>query len=126
MKRLVLALVALFCLMLPAAATVSAAGYNPLKSACTGAGSGSAACGTNGKDPVSGNGGILTKASAILATLGGIAAVLIIIVGGFRYITSGGDPQKAASARNAIIGAMIGLVIIAAAETIVVFVVSKL
>ena len=57
--------------------------------------------------------------------VGGIA-VLIIVIAGFQYITSSGDPQKAANARSAIIYALIGLSVAASAEAIVVFIVGKL
>jgi hypothetical protein len=124
MKRLVVIITALVTLLLP----VTVYAYNPLSNACgtTGGAGGSTACTSDGSDPISGKNGILRKASLLLATLGGLVAVIIIIIGGFRYVTSGGDANKAASARSAIIGAIIGLVIIATAETIVYFIVSKL
>ncbi|MBL8122451.1 hypothetical protein JNM87_06935 [Candidatus Saccharibacteria bacterium] len=50
----------------------------------------------------------------------------MIMVSGFRYITSGGDSQKIASAKNTLIGAIIGLVVIALAQTIITFVLSRL
>jgi hypothetical protein len=124
MKRLLLLVTTLLCLAVPATALA----YNPLDNAChSGVGAGdSSACSANGKDPISGPHGALRKVSLIIATIAGVAAVIIIIIGGLQYITSGGDPQKAAGARNAIIGAAVGLVIIVAAESIIVFVVSKL
>lgn len=127
MKRLVLAVATLLCLLLPTVAYADDP-YNPLQSACGSGGGvgGSSACTSDGSDPITGKNGILKKASLVLATIAGITAVIIIIVGGFRYITSGGDSAKAASARNAIIGAVVGLVIIAAAETLVVFVVNRI
>jgi hypothetical protein len=61
----------------------------------------------------------------ILGILAGVAAVIMIIVSGFRYITSGGDPQKVAGAKNALIYALVGLVIAALAQVIVHFVLGK-
>ena len=49
--------------------------------------------------------------SAILG-LAGIVLFLTLIVGGFRYITSGGDQQKAQAARGTLTFAIIGLVVI--------------
>jgi uncharacterized protein (DUF2345 family) len=125
MKRLLVIITTLLCLAVPA----TAAAYSPLTDAC-GAGNGaagSAACTSNtGADPISGKNGILTKVSLVLASIAGIAAIIIIMLSGFRYITSSGDSQKAASARNGILGAAVGLAIIAGAEGIVLFVVSKL
>jgi hypothetical protein len=124
MKRLILLVTALLCFMLPATAMA----YNPLSDAC-GSGGGatsSAACGTTGKDPISGSNGILEKTTIILSTIAGIVAVIVILVGGFLYVTSGGNPQRIEGARNAIIGALVGLVIIAAAASLITFVVGKI
>lgn len=54
-----------------------------------------------------------------------ITAVFMIVYGGFRYITSGGDASKTAAARNTIMYAVIGLVIVALAQAIVRFVLSE-
>lgn len=61
----------------------------------------------------------------IVFGIAGALALLIIIISGVRYILSGGDPQKAAKAREGIIYALVGLVVAISAETIVVFVVGK-
>lgn len=39
-------------------------------------------------------------------------AVLVIIFGGYRYMTSGGSPDKVESAKNMIVGALSGLLLI--------------
>jgi len=122
MRRLAVVISTLALLLLPATAFA----WDPLGSACSGAGSGSAGCSGNGNDPISGSGGILMKASLVIATIAGITAVIIILVSAFRYITSSGDAQKAASARSGVIGAAIGLAIIMASEAIIAFVISKL
>lgn len=61
----------------------------------------------------------------ILSTVVGIAAVIMIIIGGFRYITSGGSQEGVKSAKNTIMYALIGLVIVALAQIIVNFVLNK-
>jgi hypothetical protein len=61
----------------------------------------------------------------ILSVVVGIVAVIMIIVGGFRYISSGGDPNRIASAKNTIIYALIGLLIAAFAQVIVRFVLKQ-
>jgi hypothetical protein len=53
----------------------------------------------------------------------GAIAFLIVTIAGLRYITSAGDPQKAANARNTIIFALLGLAIAITAEAIITFVV---
>ena len=47
----------------------------------------------------------------ILLYFGIILAVIFIIIGGYKFITSGGDPGKAASARSTLIYAIIGLIL---------------
>lgn len=126
MKRIAVIAATLLCLAMPAVAYA----YNPLTQACgsggvSGGAKSSAACNASSSDPITGPNGALHRVSLVLAIIGGVAAVIVIIVSGFQYVTSGGDSQKAAQARNGIVGAAIGLVIIAAAETIVLFVVSK-
>lgn len=61
----------------------------------------------------------------ILSVIVGFAAVIMVIVGGFRFITSGGDSSNTAAARNTILYALVGLVIVALAQVIVHFVLRK-
>jgi len=42
----------------------------------------------------------------------GVVAVVVIVIAGFRYITSAGSPDKAKQARNTIVYTVIGLLII--------------
>jgi hypothetical protein len=58
----------------------------------------------------------------ILSLIVGILAVIMIIYGGLRYITSGGSSEGVGGAKNTIIYAIIGLVIVALAQLIVHFV----
>lgn len=55
----------------------------------------------------------------------GVIAVIMIIVGGLKYITSGGDSGNITGAKNTILYALIGLVIVALAQVIVRFVLQK-
>lgn len=61
----------------------------------------------------------------IFSVLVGVIAVIMIIWGGLRYITSGGDSGKITNAKNTIIYALIGLVVVALAQFIVKFVLNK-
>lgn len=47
----------------------------------------------------------------IILRIAGFAAVLFIVYGGFQYLTSTGEPDKAKNARTTIINALIGLMI---------------
>jgi hypothetical protein len=61
----------------------------------------------------------------VLSVVVGIVAVVMIIVGGFRYITSGGKQESVSAAKNTILYAVIGLVIVALAQVIVRFVLTR-
>jgi hypothetical protein len=62
----------------------------------------------------------------LLSAVVGVVAVIMIIFGGFRYITSGGNDTSVTSAKNTILYAIIGLVVVALAQLIVRFTLSKL
>jgi len=61
----------------------------------------------------------------LLSLVVGVVAVIMIIIGGFKYIISGGDSNSISSAKNTILYAIIGLVIVALAQVIVKFVLNK-
>ena len=55
----------------------------------------------------------------------GVAAVIMIVFAGFKYITSGGKEEGVKTAKNTILYAIIGLVIVGLAQVIVQFVLQK-
>lgn len=55
----------------------------------------------------------------LISIIVGIISVIFIIYGGFRYITSGGDSGKVGNAKNTLIYAVIGLIVVALAQIIV-------
>lgn len=67
-------------------------------------------------------------ASVIRIILGflGIVAVVIILLGGFKWMTAGGNEEKVGEAKKLIVQGIIGLVIILAAFGIATFVISSL
>ena len=68
---------------------------------------------------------IINAVVNILSLVVGVVAVIMIIVGGFTYVTSNGDRSAITSAKHTIIHALIGLVIVALAQTLVKFVLNK-
>lgn len=60
-----------------------------------------------------------------LSVIVGVVAVIMIIVGGFRYITSGGESSNVSGAKNTLIYAIVGLIIVALAQFIVHFVLTN-
>jgi hypothetical protein len=90
--------------------------------ACQGASlGGSNVCSTNSG---LGLGHLLKDIIDVISLVLGAVAVLMMIIGGFKFITSGGDSNKVASARNTIIYALVGLVVAALAQVLVHFVLS--
>lgn len=69
-----------------------------------------------------GTNGVITKGTRLVAMLVGIASIIMLIIGGLKYILSSGDPNNINSAKNTIIYAIVGLVVAVAAQGIVVFV----
>ncbi len=63
--------------------------------------------------------------NVVLFVLGAVA-VIMIIIGGFRYVVSGGDSSSVTAAKNTIFYAVIGLIIAILAYAIVNFVVNSL
>ena len=57
-----------------------------------------------------------------LLIFAGVVALFLIIFGGFRFMTSGGDPKSVEGARNTIIWAIIGLVVVLLSFAIVGFI----
>ena len=68
---------------------------------------------------------LITDIVNIFSAIVGIVSVIMIIYGGFRYITSGGDSGNVTSAKNTIVYAVLGLVVVAMAQFIVQFVLNK-
>jgi len=86
---------------------------------------GSACTNTNTDTGTSQVQNIIKDVINIFSAIVGIVSVIMIIYGGFKYITSGGDSNNITSAKNTIIYAVIGLVFVAMAQFIVQFVLNK-
>lgn len=74
-----------------------------------------------------GNGvsGLLKLAINILSFAVGVIAIIFIIIGGLKYVTSQGESNNTAAAKNTIIYALVGLVMVALAQFIVRFTLNK-
>lgn len=55
---------------------------------------------------------IIMRIIEILLSIAGLLAVIFLIVGGFRYITAGGNEETAETAKKTIINAIIGIVVV--------------
>ena len=68
---------------------------------------------------------VIKRSINIFSAIIGIIAVVMVMVGGLKYITSQGDATSTASAKNTILYAAVGLVVVALAQVIVRFVLSR-
>lgn len=141
MKKIILTLFALILLLIPAG---RAYGFDPLSGPCSQSGAQSTPiCQQNttqqtaktNENPVAGPNGVLQTVTNVMAVLTGIVAVVMIIISGMQFVTAGGsiagqragdNPSKAKKARANLMAAIIGLIIVALAWTIITFVVQKI
>lgn len=86
---------------------------------------GDAAKGTGQVDKLDGTGGVIQTGINILLYIIGVISVIMIIIGGLRYATSGGNASTVTSAKNTILYAVIGLVVAIFAYAIINFVMSN-
>ncbi|MBW3568752.1 pilin [Candidatus Parcubacteria bacterium] len=127
MKKIILSVIALVILVLPSAAIAQSVDIN--RDVCRNAPAtrvDPTLCRDrvgNSKDPkqnpIYGPNSIVTKAVNILSMVVGVAAVIFIIVGGFRYIISGSNPEEVNKAREYIIYALVALILVAVAQLII-------
>lgn len=61
----------------------------------------------------------------VLSLIVGFASIVMIIVGGLKYILSQGEGSNTAAAKNTILYAIVGLVVVSLAQVIVRFVLEK-
>jgi hypothetical protein len=117
--------IALAAFMAPLAiSTVAFAAYTPPSDTACGGATGSAPGGTASCDSASGQ-GLTDVISAVInwfSWIVGAVSVIMIIYGGFRYITSGGDQNGVTAAKNTLLYAVIGLIVVALSQIIVKFV----
>jgi len=121
-KKATVAAVTLLVLLAPAGAFAQSS--EAARQVCQGVGqaAGGAACGTGTGPTLS---GVVTTAVNFLSLIVGIAAVLVIIFAGFRYITAAGDSSRINGAKDTLLYAIIGLIIAISAQVIVRFVLTR-
>jgi hypothetical protein len=116
-------LIAMSYVLMPA---MTFAASNPLLQACDKVDASNSSICNNQNTTTNPVNHILHIAADIVALLAGLAAVILIIVSGISLITSGGNTDTVANARKRITNAIIGLIIIAFAWTIITFLTDKL
>lgn len=127
-KLLMMSSLLMFGLPLAAAGVVSAQEVDIEDSLCTGSeieldADTDCATATAGSDTDIES--VIRTALNVFSVIVGAIAVVMIIVGGFRYVASGGRQESVSGAKNTILYALIGLVIVALAQIIVQFVLKE-
>lgn len=75
--------------------------------------------------PQTTTGGRIEAVVSFFFIIAGIISVIMIIIGGYWYVLSAGDPQKVKKAKDTILYAAVGLVISLMAWTIINFVLDR-
>ncbi|HET9098137.1 MAG TPA: pilin [Candidatus Saccharimonadales bacterium] len=136
-KSYVLSLIALITFAAPLAIPVAAHAAGGTSGGCSnnitsgissGATDAAGGSAVNCNSTTVGNNSVSTLASKVVnifSIIVGAVAIIMLIYGGFRYITSGGESGRVSGAKNTIVYAIIGLIIVALAQLIVHFVLSQ-
>lgn len=61
---------------------------------------------------------LVTKILPLALTIGGFITVIVIIISGIQFVTSSGNPEAAAAAKNRLVYAIVGFIIIVLAFAI--------
>ena len=67
----------------------------------------------------------ISTAVNLISYVAGVVAIIMVIVSGFKFMTSAGDAGKVASARSTLVYALIGIGVAALAQIIVHFVLAN-
>lgn len=66
--------------------------------------------------------GVIENIISLLAPAAAVAFLIMLIVGGFQFLTSGGDPKAVAGARTTLTYAIIGIILVVASWLILVLI----
>lgn len=128
LKLLIVSLLAPLALLLPAAVMAAPDCADPATLTTADA----IQCGANEGAGVPGGANPGTKLNTtignivnLISVVVGIAAVVMIMVGGARFVSSGGKEDSIKAAKSTVVYALIGLIIVALAQIIVRFVLNK-
>lgn len=85
-----------------------------------------AAHGTDQPTDLFGDGAIFSTVVDVMLYIIGAIAVVMIILGGFRYVISGGNASSVTAAKNTILYAIVGVIVALLAYAIIDFVLNSL
>lgn len=127
LQKLIMPILAVMALALPVAAVAVTPVY--AQDCDNGVGKGIGLTNEDGScaddDAEGGFGALVKRVINIFSIVVGAVSVIMIIIGGFRYVVSGGDSGGVSGAKNTILYAIVGLIIVLFAQVIVRFVFSN-
>jgi len=62
---------------------------------------------------------LIVRVVDILLTFAGVVAIVFVIIGGYQYVVSGGNEETAEKGKKTLINAIIGIVVVVLAYTII-------
>ena len=98
-------------LIITVSAVVLISGADPAFAATAVQSGAEAARGTDQPSILFGDGGVFSTITNVLLYVIGAIAVIMIVIGGLRYVLSGGDSNQITAAKNTILYAIIGIVV---------------
>lgn len=127
MKKILLQCIVMISLVMTPFSSVFA--YDVLEQPCA-SGSSSAFCQNvqqqKSEDRIVGPNGIITRITKIVIFFTGAASIIIMIVGGIKYILANGDSNAVGGAKKTIFYALIGLAVAILSQAIVTLVLARL
>ena len=79
-----------------------------------------------GNNQIYGPNGLLTNVAKLIGWAVGAISIIFIVIGGYKYVMSSGDPNAAKSGKETVLFALMGLLVAIVAQSIVVFVLNQL
>jgi magnesium-transporting ATPase (P-type) len=129
-KSLILSFISIFMVVAIPSTVFAAGASEDLQSVCSSNPNSSLCTGYKEGEDVQANDNavlkLLKRIISILLFVAGVLAVIMVIYGGFKYVTSAGEPQKAASGRQTIIFALVGLIVVVISRQLILFVLDRL
>lgn len=131
MKKIIISIFTVVLISLTSTTGIASAA---LRDACVEARTASSALCTDSKaasdptatNPISGPNGLIVKVSQVVAIAAGAVAVIILLIASIQYITSNGDSNNIKKSRETILYCLIGLIVIALAQTLVQYIVTRI
>src|SRR3989344_5897315 len=75
--------------------------------------------GLSGANTLTGPSGLIYRVISLLLFVAGGLAVVFVIIGGYQYITSGGNEEQSEKGKKTLLNAVIGVVVIVMAYVII-------